>query len=57
MCDPVPPEVEFGQGLQSSEVGDTGEVVASKVEHPEVSQVVQALYVAYLREGRGHTDT
>lgn len=49
MCDPVPPKVELSESLEAYQLRDTRDLIASKVEHPQVGEMVQVLYLTDLR--------
>ena len=56
-CDSVSAEVEFCQGLQTTEVGDACDLVASQVEHPQVYKVSKTLDISNLKHKREGKDT
>jgi len=47
-CDPVPAEVELSQSLQASKAGDTRDLIASQIEHPQMCEVAKILNVTNL---------
>lgn len=50
MCYSVPSQVELCQSCQTSQVGGEGDLIASEVEHSQLAQVSQVLYVLNLSE-------
>ena len=51
-CDSVSADVEFCQGLQTSEVGNACDLIASQVEHPQVYKVSKTLNISNLKHKR-----